>query len=216
MSFRRATAVTNFPIGVFVDSSTGNPVTTGTVIGKYMKDGVAGTLSGTITYNATLGQWVIDQLTTVEMDGLILGLTFTLTGCLPISYRIKTELSDNLTINPVGVTVSSGQVSSNDLIAYQKAAYTFTFSLHDDKGQPIDLTGKSLSFIVFDPSTVTAIYTLTTGGGNITVDPVNTNQVTVQSTNVNTQTIGINKWVLRDTTDVTVLATGTIKVIAEA
>lgn len=216
MSFRRGVEVDNLTIGSFINASTGQEVTSGVPTGTYLKDGVPGTLSGTITYDPTSGLWQISKLTATEMNGVVIGLKFSLAGCLPISFSIKTELSDNLTINPANVTVQTGQVSSNDLIAYENAKYTYTFSITDQLGNPVNLSGKSLSFIVFDSKTMATIYTLTTAGGQISIGGTYSNQITVQSPSSNTTVPGISKWVLRNTTDVTVLATGTLNVVAEA
>lgn len=209
-NFLRATAIHDFVIGSFIKNTDGLELTTGVPSGQVTKDGVLSALSGNITYNGA--EWVIDTITADEMDGLILGFKFSLATCFPIHYTIKTSISDNLIINPVAVTVSPGAVSSSDLTAYYKASYSFLFTIIDGNGDAVVLTGKSISFIVYTDY-LNPLYSLTTGLGNISI---NSNQVTVESNDTNTQSPGRYKFVLRNETDDTVLATGTLTILAVA
>lgn len=89
--FKKNTAVTGFWIGNFIAVANGNTVTTGTPTCKRTLDGTAGACANAAAYDATGLGWKID-LTADDMAGDMVGLSFTLAGCLPISYTIHTTL----------------------------------------------------------------------------------------------------------------------------
>lgn len=87
--FKKNTAVTGFQIGHFIGIADGIAVTTGTPACKLLLDGTPGTLTNAASYDATAGVWKID-LAAGDMNGDMVGLSFTLAACLPISYTIRT------------------------------------------------------------------------------------------------------------------------------
>jgi hypothetical protein len=89
--FKKNTAISYLPIGKFISVLDGSEVTTGTPAKKYTKDGVGGTLSGTVAYDATSGEWGITGITAAEMNGDTIGLNFTLADTFPIHIGIKTD-----------------------------------------------------------------------------------------------------------------------------
>ncbi len=89
--FKKNTAVTGFGIGNFINATTGAIVTTGTPVETRMLDGVGAALTNAATYNSGASEWEID-LAAGDMNADVVGLTFKLTDCIPISYTIHTTL----------------------------------------------------------------------------------------------------------------------------
>lgn len=87
--FKKNTAVTGFPFGL-VSATDGSAITTGTVTGYYTLDGgTQGTISGTPVHEGN-GQWSVNLLQ-AEMNGDLVGLLFTHTSAIPVSFSIKTD-----------------------------------------------------------------------------------------------------------------------------
>ena len=87
--FKKNTAVAGFPIGKFIKTDDGSEVTTGTPTCKRIIDGAGGSCANAASYDATSGLWKIN-LATADMNGDVIGLAFSLAGCQPITYTIKT------------------------------------------------------------------------------------------------------------------------------
>lgn len=87
--FKKNTAVTGFWIGNFISTTDGSTVTTGTPTCKRTLDGTAGACANAAAYDATGLGWKID-LAAGDLNGDMVGLSFTLAGCLPISYTLRT------------------------------------------------------------------------------------------------------------------------------
>lgn len=90
MSFKKNTAVTGFTIGL-VSASDGSDITTGTPVGYYTLDGGTQTAIADVspTHEGN-GQWSFD-LTAGEMNGDIVGLTFTHASAITQHFTIKTD-----------------------------------------------------------------------------------------------------------------------------
>lgn len=88
--FKKATAITGFGIGHFINATTGAAVTTGTPTCKRTLDGTGGACANAASYNTDGAVWEID-LDAADMNGDVVVLSFTLTDCLPISYTIRTS-----------------------------------------------------------------------------------------------------------------------------
>jgi hypothetical protein len=118
----------------------------------------------------------------------------------------------NVTILPVASTVSAGEVSDGSITVYQFAAFgPFTFTIIDDDENAVVLTGKSISFVVYDLKG-TWLWQI----DNCGVSGTGHNIVTVSGGDTHTQSIYTARYVLRDTTDDTVLARGSLKVERDA
>jgi len=92
MSFKKNTAVTGFTLGM-VSATDGSAITTGTPVGYYTLDGGTQTAIGDVTpVHEGNGQWSFDLLA-AEMNGDIVGLTFTHTSAIPVYFTIKTDTS---------------------------------------------------------------------------------------------------------------------------
>jgi hypothetical protein len=86
--FIKGEAVTGFPFRL-VNKYTGDPITTGTVMGYVLIDGGTQTaLTGTAVSEGN-GQWSIN-LTATEMDGDLIGLLFTHADSSGVQYTIQT------------------------------------------------------------------------------------------------------------------------------
>ena len=80
----------------------------------------------------------------------------------------------------------------------------------DALGTAIDLQGKTLTFIAYKQDNVTVDFTLS--GASITISGASHNQVTITSDDTYTGTARDLKWVLRNDTDDTVLARGSLSI----
>ena len=97
MSFLKNTAVTGFSVGL-VNVSDGSDITTGTPVGYYTLDGGTQTAIADVTpVHEGNGQWTFD-LTAGEMNGDVVGLTFTHTSAKTEHFTIKTVTTDLHTI----------------------------------------------------------------------------------------------------------------------
>jgi hypothetical protein len=113
-----------------------------------------------------------------------------------------------IVVTPVASTVSAGVVDSNDLVAYQFSGFTFIFAIVDDTGAPVNLAGKTTKFIAH-LADVASTHVFTINGS---VGGANNNQVTVTSTDANTQLARTLRYVLRNETDDIVLAIGSLEI----
>jgi len=109
MAFKKNTAVTGFTVGL-VDASDGSDITTGTPVGYYTLDGGTQTAIGDVTpVHEGNGQWSFD-LTAGEMNGDVVGLTFTHASAITASFTIKTDTvltSDLNDFDPAADTVAN-------------------------------------------------------------------------------------------------------------
>lgn len=120
--------------------------------------------------------------------------------------------STSVTINPYTATVSGGAVSdSGKLTAYQHADFgPFTITVVDADGDPVALNASDLVFVAFDPDGdgTSALFRITGASGDITVGGAGSNVVTIHQDDTNTSTAMEFAWVLRDTSDDSVVARG--------
>jgi len=124
--FKKNTAVVGFPIGNFINASTGATVTTGTPVETRLIDGTGSALTNAATYNTDAAQWEID-LEAADMNGDMIGLSFALTDCLPISYTIKTVLG--VPQSTIAATDDlSGLATSAELAKVPKSDSNITFN----------------------------------------------------------------------------------------
>lgn len=116
-----------------------------------------------------------------------------------------------VSITPLTATVSAGEVSSNDLVAYQYAGSTYVIAITDSTGAAVSLSGKTVKFCMYRVSApTTAVYTITG-----TVGGTSSNQVTViLSGATHTASSDLYQWRLWNTTDDKVIATGSLDVKA--
>jgi hypothetical protein len=117
---------------------------------------------------------------------------------------------------PVYVQIGTGEVLWNEIKAYQFSAFgPFTFQLYDSQKppEPVDVSGNSITFICYDKDG-THLWQIE----DCLVLGTYSNLVKVEQDDTNTADAGNFKYVLRDTTDDKVLATGRliIEVAADA
>jgi hypothetical protein len=115
--FKKNTAITGFQIGHFINATTGAAVTTGTPTCKRTLDGTGGACANAAAYNTNGAAWGID-LAAGDMNGDLVGLSFTLTDCLPISYTIRTstKLVSDLQ-DPTVASIQSGLATPTNITA---------------------------------------------------------------------------------------------------
>jgi len=130
--FKKNTAVVGFGIGNFINASTGDTVTTGTPVETRIIDGTGAALTNAATYNSDASEWEID-LDAADMNGDVIGLTFKLADCLPISYTIKTVLGvPSATIAPASeYDTEMARITAN-------VATASALATHDGKLDTVD------------------------------------------------------------------------------
>ncbi len=114
MSFKKNTAVTGFSVGM-VNKTTGADITTGTVNGFVTIDGGVQTALTNILVHQGNGLWSVN-LTAGEMNGDVIGLTFTHTDAVTQHFTIKTltELPSDLNdLDAAGIRAAVGLASAN-------------------------------------------------------------------------------------------------------
>jgi hypothetical protein len=116
-----------------------------------------------------------------------------------------------IVVSPLSSTVSAGVVSESNLLAYQFAAFAgYTWVIVDSEGEPVDLLGKAIKFQAYDPNDVaTQLWTET---GSVGGD--DNNQVTINGDDSNTGEAGAFRYVMRNTTDDSVIAKGVLTIVA--
>jgi hypothetical protein len=87
--FKKNTEVPGFFIGNFINATTGAVVVTGTPVEKRTLDGTVGDCTNAASYTSGDQGWKID-LAAGDLNADLVGLSFTLTDCLPICFTIKT------------------------------------------------------------------------------------------------------------------------------
>lgn len=122
-----------------------------------------------------------------------------------------------VSVTPISVTVSSGQVSDSNITVYQGAAFgPFVFTITDDNGDAVDLGSSALKLSVYAPEdTSSALWSITSGEGKLTVGGASNNQVTASDDDTNTGTAGVYRYVLWDTTTDAVRARGVLTIEEE-
>ena len=90
--FLKNTAVTGFMICNFIAVADGSTVTTGTPTCKRLLDGTAAAMANAASYNADALAWEID-LAAADTNADMVGYSFTLATCLPISVTVRTTLN---------------------------------------------------------------------------------------------------------------------------
>jgi len=156
MSFARGRAVSHFPVGSFISTTNGAAITTGTPAGKITVDGTSAAVSGTLAYDSDAGKWMLDGLSATEMDGELIGLTFTLTGAVPIDFTLQTEPAVDIrgSVDDASPTVSSfvaadGLAATDDI--YNRLWLVFTSGdLQGISRQVSDYVGSTRTITLVD------------------------------------------------------------------
>ncbi len=109
--------------------------------------------------------------------------------------------SVSFTITPIHSTASGGAVISGKATLYQHAPIDLTISIVDERKQPIDMTGKTLEFVVFDyDDEETEVFTVANSG--ITIGGADSNQLRVQAAgDGRTDEAGRFRWLMREIND---------------
>lgn len=136
----------------------------------------------------------------VEWDGSALVPLSSLATAAAVGALSSDVSGISITVTPLAVTVSAGEVSGQDLVAYQYCGFSFLLTITDNNDAPIDLSGKTIKFVVHDLDSPTdEIFELSTGSG-VTVTGASHNQLSIVSDSTHTQTAGTFAWFLKDAT----------------
>ena len=212
--FKRNVAVTGFGIGHFIGVADGIAVTTGTPTCKRTLDGTGGACANAAAYNTEGAVWTID-LTAGDMNADVVVLSFTLAGCIPISYTIKTvtklvselvdaaaapSASDNATATAAAILVTpanklatsaTGEASANVTLWKDATAPAMTGDAFARLGAP---AGASVS------ADIAAIAAASAAGSGAISFPVTIND---ESSN---PIDGVEVWVSTDSAGASVVA----------
>lgn len=152
------------------------------------------------------------RVTTIDHStGLITGDEGTILGNL----STVTDVAEYpITITPITSTVSAGEVSETQCTAYTNADFSFVFTIVDGSGTAIDLSGKTIDFIVEYNSSTADKFILSTGSeGGVAISGGDNNIVTVTGTAALTTEEGSYPYALRNQTDDDILARGTLNIM---
>jgi len=109
--FKKNTAVTGFTFGM-VSATDGSDNTTVSPVGYYTLDGGTQTAIGDVTpVHEGNGMWSVDLLA-AEMNGDIVGLTFTATGMMTSHFTIKTDTKLTSELNDLATTDAIATVTT--------------------------------------------------------------------------------------------------------
>jgi hypothetical protein len=134
----------------------------------------------------SIGKFLVDKLTGVAQTGDV-----------------------QVTVTPLQAsTVSAGEVSATDATVYQYAGFNFTWPIIGSDGSKPDLRGKECKLVVFDYNGSTLFELDCTGVGNGT----DHNQVSGVGDDSHSGLAGRWRYVIRNTTDDSVIARGLWKV----
>ena len=170
------------------------------------------------TVLARLGNWTGTGFNTVL--GALRAIAAKAVGLTPTDLSSGTTFANStdsleavseragVQVLPVISTVNTGEVRGRKLVQYQFARLgPFTFSISDQTGTPVDLTGHDIVFIVESTHAEHLWQVVAIANGNV---------VTVSEDDSNTATAGEFRFVLRDLTDDTVVARGEFLIVPEA
>ena len=143
--FKKNTAVIGFGIGHFIGIADGIAVTTGTPTCKRTLDGTGGACANAAAYNTNGAVWTID-LAAGDMNADVVVLSFTLAGCIPISYTIKTNTKLASDLNDIAATA----IVSNGAITTLNGAVVQTNSVSGSVGSVTGLTPATVADAVLD------------------------------------------------------------------
>lgn len=111
--FKKNTAITGFVVGM-VSATDGSDITTTSPVGYYTLDGGTQTPIGDTTgVHEGNGMWSFDLLA-AEMNGDVVGLTFTHASAITAHFTIKTDTKITSELNDVAATdiVSAGAITT--------------------------------------------------------------------------------------------------------
>jgi hypothetical protein len=110
---------------------------------------------------------------------------------------------------------NSGRLSPTYLTAYQGCRIQALLAIRDRDGNPVDLSGKTLSLVAWAKSaSPTAAWTLRSDGDNpeLTIGGTDSNQVTIDGSDTHTATAAQYEWRLYDVAADVALATGVLRI----
>jgi hypothetical protein len=175
-----------------------------------------GYATGVLPFRSVVYSIVPENVYADIMDTGVLSWLRNMIQAIGLNYQftataLAQAAASGVQVLPLSVTVGVGQVSSFEWVAWQYAGFAFgPMVITDALGSPIDLQGKTLTFIAYKQDNTTVDFSLS--GANITISGASHNQVTITSDDTYTGTARDLKWALRNDTDDTVLARGTLSI----
>lgn len=160
--FKKNTAVTGFAVG-FIHATTGAAVTAGTPTGTFTLDGGAQTAIAGAFVHEGLGLWTVN-LTAGEMNGTMVGLTFSLTDAINVYFTIKTVLYDPDNATTLGLANLDAAVSGRMATYVQPAGFlaaTFPAGTVANTTNVTAATGIVLSGVTHTGAVIPTVTTLT-------------------------------------------------------
>lgn len=172
---------------------------------------------GAYHWNGTALVPISSLATAVSVAALPAAVWAALTSALTTVGSIGKKLADavfgaTVTVTPLSVTVSAGEVSGSDLVAYQFCAFSFLLTITDDNGAAVSLAGKNVAFVLTKLETPTVEVWRLTNGSGLTIVGASNNQLSVVGTDTRTQDAGTFLWFAKNTTDDTPLARGSFTI----
>ncbi len=113
---------------------------------------------------------------------------------------------------PLTSTVDNDSTpTSSDVTIDQNSAPVLTWTITDTDGNPVVLTDKSITLIVYKDTlpTITTIFSLDTGSGGL---HISSNAVSATLTTADTANAGLFRYELKNTTDHIPLAEGSFTI----
>jgi len=120
---RRNQQITNLPIGRFISTSTGQEVTAGVVAATFYSGGNSGPITGLASYNSSGGTWVWNTIDASVMNSELVGLSFTLQGCIPIFHLLSTEVNTYVSSQVSSGLINTTSFAGDSLLSTQAGFY---------------------------------------------------------------------------------------------
>jgi hypothetical protein len=141
---------------------------------------------------------------------------------VPVAYsfdlggaiKVKTDLYP-YTLYPLASTVSAGEVTDHQLVAYQGSRVgPYAFTIEDGDGNPVNLSGKAVKFVLlpFGSTSPTHTASSTSTGGEVSVGSTDHNVVTVTLGSTLAGSVGNFEYELKNTTDKAMLDRGSLRI----
>jgi hypothetical protein len=128
-----------------------------------------------------------------------------------------TGATTSITVLPyTGTAAGTGELSNHALTAYQHAAATFALGVYDSAGEAVDLTGRDLAWVAFDPNKpAVAVLVLKNYDDEtaIAISGESDNTALVSLSPADTALAKNLSWILRDVTNDLALMVGTLRIV---
>lgn len=208
---------------VVVICNNATPAPTDAAIGAipvYVRDGVlASVTAGVPEVNLTPAYDAAKSAASQSsLDALSVAMNASLAQIYEAVLAIDVGGTASVIVTPLSSTVSAGEVSESDLTAYQHAKLgRYVWIITDSDGNHVDLSGKAITIVFYDPHPpYTTRFSYSTDSGEVVISGTNHDQVELDADDEHTAEPGILAYVVRNSTDDTILARGTLTIVPAA